>query len=57
MTDLDKAYDPAIEDEMYSWWEKNDLFKPETQITRGRADSSGPRFSITLPPPNVALLG
>ncbi|MCI0488263.1 MAG: valine--tRNA ligase [Blastocatellia bacterium] len=45
MTEIPKAYDPhGTEDRWYSFWESRGHFKPE-----GR----GPRYTITIPPPNV----
>ena len=35
----------AIEDEIYSYWEKNNLFKPKKNKKK--------HFSIVIPPPNV----
>lgn len=47
MEELEKTYNPkATEDKIYSFWEKNRLF-------RANADSPKPPFSIVIPPPNV----
>ena len=44
--DLSKTYNPKEhEDRLYAWWESQGYFKP--------APSDGPRFCITMPPPNV----
>ncbi len=41
---LDKYIHSVVEDEIYSYWEKNNLFKPK---------KSQKKFSIVIPPPNV----
>ncbi|MDC1033675.1 valine--tRNA ligase, partial [Candidatus Pelagibacter sp.] len=40
----DKYIHSDIEDKIYSYWEKNDLFKPKENLKK---------FSIVIPPPNV----
>jgi valyl-tRNA synthetase len=51
---LARVYNPAeIEERLYRWWEEQGYFRPETLIQKGRASASGPRFCITMPPPNV----
>ncbi len=41
---LDKYIHSDVEDKIYSYWEKNELFKPK---------KNKKRFSIVIPPPNV----
>ncbi|MDA7552301.1 class I tRNA ligase family protein, partial [Candidatus Pelagibacter sp.] len=41
---LDKYTHSEVEDKIYSYWEKNKLFKP----TKNKK-----KFSIVIPPPNV----
>jgi valyl-tRNA synthetase len=42
-----KVYDPhRVEDKWYTFWEKQNLFRPDE-------NSSRPPFSIVIPPPNV----
>ncbi|HIE38716.1 MAG TPA: valine--tRNA ligase, partial [Anaerolineae bacterium] len=49
-----RIYNPReIEERLYQWWEERGYFRPETQVEKGRADVDGPRFCITMPPPNV----
>jgi valyl-tRNA synthetase len=40
----DKYIHSDVEDKIYSYWEKNELFKPKENIKK---------FSIVIPPPNV----
>ena len=40
----DKYNHALIEDNIYSYWEKNNLFKPK---------KNKKKFSIVIPPPNV----
>jgi len=40
----DKYIHSNVEDKIYSYWEKNDLFKPTTNKKK---------FSVVIPPPNV----
>jgi valyl-tRNA synthetase len=55
MTDkLAKVYNPQEHEErLYRWWEEQGFFRPETQLELGLATEDGPRFCITMPPPNV----
>ncbi len=54
MTELSKTYNPKEhEQRLYRWWEEQGYFKPETAVREGRAAPDGPRFCITMPPPNV----
>jgi valyl-tRNA synthetase len=55
MTDkLAKVYDPRDHEErIYQWWEEQGYFRPEKQVQLGRASKDGPRWCITMPPPNV----
>ncbi|MDC0054493.1 valine--tRNA ligase [Candidatus Pelagibacter sp.] len=41
---LDKYIHSDVEDKIYSYWEKNNLFKPK---------KNNKKFSIVIPPPNV----
>ena len=51
---LPKVHEPGkIEKGIYDWWESEGYFRPEKQIELGIVDEKGPRFCITLPPPNV----
>ena len=40
----DKYIHSDVENKIYSYWEKNELFKPQENIKK---------FSIVIPPPNV----
>ena len=40
----DKYIHSEVEDKIYSYWEKNQLFKPKKNTKK---------FSIVIPPPNV----
>jgi len=42
-----------IEKEIYTWWESQEYFRPEKQRELGLVSENGPRFCITLPPPNI----
>jgi valyl-tRNA synthetase len=55
MTDkLAKVYDPEEHEErLYQWWEEQGYFRPEKQAELGLASEDGPRWCITMPPPNV----
>ena len=54
MTELSKTYIPEEhEEKIYEWWEREGYFKPEAMIELGTASADGPRFCITMPPPNV----
>ena len=41
---LDKYIHSVVEDKIYSYWEINNLFKPQKKKKK---------FSIVIPPPNV----
>ena len=52
--EISKAYDPSeIEQTIYEWWEREGYFTPEKQVELGLVEPDGPRFCITIPPPNV----
>ncbi len=52
--ELSKTYNPhEIEERLYRWWEEQGFFRPERQVELGCASADGPRWCITLPPPNV----
>nr|HID12278.1 valine--tRNA ligase [Anaerolineae bacterium] len=55
MTDkLSKTYNPKDHEErLYQWWEEQGYFRPEKQVELGLASADGPRWCITMPPPNV----
>ncbi len=55
MTDeLARVYDPEEHEErLYHWWEEEGYFRPEKQVELGLAAHDGPRWCITMPPPNV----
>jgi len=55
MTDeLARVYDPEEHEEhLYEWWEECGYFRPEKQVELGLACDEGPRWCITMPPPNV----
>ena len=42
--DSDKYLHSNVENKIYSYWEKNNLFKPKPNLKK---------FSIVIPPPNV----
>ncbi|MFX0020038.1 MAG: valine--tRNA ligase [Candidatus Hermodarchaeota archaeon] len=51
---LPRVHDPQkIEKDIYEWWESQGYFRPEKQKELGLVEKNGPRFCITLPPPNV----
>ncbi|MFX0041436.1 MAG: valine--tRNA ligase [Candidatus Hodarchaeota archaeon] len=51
---LPRVHDPQkIEKSIYEWWESGGYFRPEKQRELGLVKENGPRFCITLPPPNV----
>jgi len=51
---LSKTYNPQEhEKRLYQWWEEQGYFRPEKQVELGLASEDGPRWCITLPPPNV----
>ena len=41
------------EERLYQWWEAQGYFRPERQVELGLASADGPRWCITMPPPNV----
>ena len=52
--EMDKTYDPiSTEKRLYAWWESQGYFRPETLVEKGLADTEGPAWCITMPPPNV----
>ena len=55
MTDkLSKTYNPKEHEErIYQWWEEQGYFRPEKQVELDLASEDGPRWCITMPPPNV----
>lgn len=54
MKELSKTHNPEeIEQKLYDWWDKEGYFTPEKQLEAGIIKEGGPRFCITLPPPNV----
>jgi valyl-tRNA synthetase len=55
MTDkLSKTYNPTEHEErIYQWWEEQGYFRPEKQVELGLASEDGPRWCITMPPPNI----
>jgi valyl-tRNA synthetase len=51
---LSRTYNPEEHEErLYQWWEEQGYFRPEKQIELGLASRNGPRWCITMPPPNV----
>jgi valyl-tRNA synthetase len=49
-----KPYDPSeAEKRIYSMWEKEGLFNPETCIEKGYTKADATPFTIMMPPPNV----
>ncbi|MGD2104924.1 MAG: valine--tRNA ligase [Anaerolineae bacterium] len=51
---LARVYDPQEHEErLYEWWEREGFFRPEKQVELGQASDDGPRWCITMPPPNV----
>ncbi len=51
---LSKTYNPKEHEErIYQWWEEQGYFRPEKQVELGLASEDGPRWCITMPPPNV----
>ncbi|MFN2229492.1 MAG: valine--tRNA ligase, partial [Anaerolineae bacterium] len=54
MTELSKTYNPQEHEEhLYTWWEEQGFFRPETQFELGLTSEDAPSFCITMPPPNV----
>jgi valyl-tRNA synthetase len=52
--ELGRTYNPGEHEErLYAWWEERGFFRPETQVELGLASADGPRWCITMPPPNV----
>ncbi len=52
--ELARVYDPEEHEErLYAWWEGRGYFRPEKQVELGLASEDGPRWCITMPPPNV----
>ncbi len=52
--ELARVYDPEEHEErLYEWWEEEGYFRPEKQVDLGLASHDGPRWCITMPPPNV----
>ena len=52
--ELSKVFDPKdIEEKLYQYWEDSGFFRPEKQVELGLASEDGPRWCITMPPPNV----
>lgn len=52
--EIPKNYDPQnTEKEIYSLWEKEGVFNPDTCIKKGKTSLNSPHFSVVLPPPNV----
>lgn len=52
--ELSKTYNPRDHEErLYQWWEEQGYFGPEKQVELGLASEDGPRWCITIPPPNV----
>jgi len=52
--ELSKTYNPSeFEDELYTWWEENDYFKPEKMEELGTVKPDSKPFVNTIPPPNV----
>ncbi|TET53491.1 MAG: valine--tRNA ligase, partial [Anaerolineales bacterium] len=51
---LGRTYNPREHEErLYTWWEEQGFFRPETQVELGLASADGPSWCITMPPPNV----
>ena len=51
---LARVYNPGEHEErLYQWWEERGYFRPETQAQMELASENGPRWCITMPPPNV----
>ncbi|MHA1732781.1 MAG: valine--tRNA ligase [Promethearchaeota archaeon] len=49
-----KTYEPSnVDKQVYDWWEQNGFFRPEKQRELGLVAEDGPRYCLTLPPPNV----
>ncbi len=53
-TEMETTYDPhSTEKRLYSWWESQGYFRPETLIEKGIAENASEPWCITMPPPNV----
>ena len=51
---LSKTYNPKEHEErLYRRWEERGYFRPEKQVELGLVPEGGPRWCITMPPPNV----
>jgi len=51
---LSRVFNPEEHEErLYTWWEEQGCFRPEKQVEVGLAAKQGPRWCITMPPPNV----
>ncbi len=52
--ELSQTFTPQdIEKDLYDWWEREGYFRPEKQEELGLVNVGGPRFCLTLPPPNI----
>ena len=52
--ELSQTFTPQdIEKDIYEWWEREGYFRPEKQLELGLVQVGGPRFCLTLPPPNI----
>ena len=52
--ELSRVFNPEEHEEcLYDWWEARGYFRPEKQVELGLAAEDGPRWCITMPPPNV----
>src|SRR4030042_7161408 len=52
--ELSQTFTPQdIEKDLYDWWEREGYFRPEKQEELGLVKVGGPRFCLTLPPPNI----
>ena len=51
---LARVFDPKEHERaLYDWWEGEGYFRPEKQVELGLVSADGPRWCITMPPPNV----
>jgi valyl-tRNA synthetase len=51
---LSKTYNPEEHEErIYQWWEREGYFQPEKQLGLNLVAADGPKWCITMPPPNV----
>ncbi|VWU48658.1 valine--tRNA ligase, putative [Hepatocystis sp. ex Piliocolobus tephrosceles] len=55
LASMKDAYDPKfVEPKWYTYWEKNNYFKPKTELlNNNKNDESIKKFVIVLPPPNI----